>query len=150
MKKKVMAVLVLLLLIACAEEAPRPKPGPIIPEIEITKPQAQPLPQRPEYEPPPTYPFETGKLVEIAMIAKDFKFTPNAINVAMGDRVRLTITSVDMTHTFTLPIFGIDKSIQAGQTATIEFLADQKGQFTFYCNVPGHASKGMTGRINVT
>src|SRR3972149_1410680 len=71
MKKKVMAVLVLLLLIACAEEAPRPKPGPIIPEIEITKPQAQPLPQRPEYEPPPTYPFETGNLVEIAMIAKD-------------------------------------------------------------------------------
>jgi heme/copper-type cytochrome/quinol oxidase subunit 2 len=148
MKKKVIALLALLILISCAEQAPPQRPA--IPQIEIKPPQAPALPEAPEYEPPPTYPFETGNTVEVVMTAENFKFTPNTINAKMGDKVRIIITAKDMAHTFTLPIFGVDRHIPAGQTTIIEFLADQIGQFTFYCNVPGHASKGMTGRIIVT
>jgi len=148
--KKVIALIALLLLIACAEEMPKARPGPIIPEIEITKPASQPIPDKPEIEPPPTSPYETGNIVEVAMIAENFKFTPSTITVQKGDKVRLTITAKDIPHTFTLPIFGIDRDIPAGQTVVIEFLADKEGQFTYYCNMPGHTTKGMTGRIIVT
>ncbi len=148
--KKVILLIVLLLLIACAQEMPKPRPQPVIPQIEIKPPQAQPLPDRPEHEPPPSYPYETGNTVEVKMTAENFKLTPNVINAQMGDKVRVIITAKDMQHTFTLPIFGIDQVIPAGQTVVIEFLADKQGQFTFYCNMPGHATKGMTGRINVT
>ncbi len=147
--KKVMLLVILLILIACEERTPPARPVGI-PQIDIRPPEAPALPDRPEQEPPPTYPFETGNVVEVLMVADNFKFTPNVINAKMGDKVRVTINSIGATHTFTLPIFGIDATIPAGQTTTIEFLADKEGQFTFYCNAPGHASKGMTGRINVT
>ena len=148
--KKVILVILLLVLVACEQEAPRARPPPAIPEIEIRQPQAQLIPDKPEYEPPPSYPYETGNVVEVAMIAENMKFTPHVIEAKMGDKVRITITAKDVQHTFTLPIFGINKDIPAGQTVVIEFLADKQGEFTFYCNIQGHTLKGMTGRISIT
>lgn len=147
--KKVILVILLLVLVACEERAPPARPVRI-PQIEINPPQAQLIPDKPEYEPPPSYPYETGDVVEVAMTAENMKFTPNIIEAKMGDKVRITITAKDVQHTFTLPIFGINKDIPAGQTVVIEFLADKQGEFTFYCNIQGHTLKGMTGRINIT
>ena len=147
--KKVILVILLLLLVACEQRVPPARPIGI-PKIEINPPKAQPIPDKPEYEPPPSYPYETGNVVEVAMTAENMKFTPNLIEAKMGDKVRITITAKDIQHTFTLPIFNISQDIPAGQTVVIEFRADKQGEFTFYCNMPGHTIKGMTGRINIT
>jgi cytochrome c oxidase subunit 2 len=72
---------------------------------------------------------------EINVIAKRFSFTPNPIKVKLGERVRLNITSQDVTHGFALPEFGINEIIPAGQTITIEFTANKKGTFAFNCSV---------------
>jgi uncharacterized cupredoxin-like copper-binding protein len=45
--------------------------------------------------------------------------------------------------------FDLHVSAQAGETDTIEFVADELGTFTFYCSVAGHQYLGMEGKINV-
>src|SRR3990172_13090604 len=99
--KKVIVVILLLVIVASDQEAPRARPPPAIPEIEIRQPQAQLIPDKPEYEPPPSYPYETGNGEEEAMIAENMKFTPHVIEAKMGDKVRITITAKDVQHTFT-------------------------------------------------
>ena len=58
MKTALAILLLLLLLTACAQTPQTPKARGGIPEIEISKPKAAPLPEKPEYEPPPSEPEE--------------------------------------------------------------------------------------------
>ena len=89
-------------------------------------------------------------VVEFNMIAKQWEFDPGTITVSRGDKVILHIKSVDVTHGFALPDFGISQILEPGKEVTIEFIADKKGTFTFFCNVPcgsGHLS--MRGTLVV-
>jgi cytochrome c oxidase subunit 2 len=61
---------------------------------------------------------------------------PEYITVNKGDTVRLRITGHDVVHGFALGKLGIDAGpIIPGEMTTLEFVADQAGQFTYYCNV---------------
>jgi cytochrome c oxidase subunit 2 len=61
---------------------------------------------------------------------------PEYITVDRGDTVRLRITGHDVVHGFAIGKLGIDVGpIVPGEIATVEFVADQVGQFTYYCNV---------------
>jgi len=61
---------------------------------------------------------------------------PEYITVNKGDTVRLRITGHDVVHGFAIGGLGIDVgSITPGEVATVEFVADKVGQFTYYCNV---------------
>ena len=87
---------------------------------------------------------------EFTITAKRFEFNPNEITVNNGDRVRLKITSMDVTHGFSLPSFNINKDLNPGEEVIIEFTADKTGTFTFACSVvcgSGHGS--MNGRLIV-
>ncbi len=149
--KRSFALLVLTLLVACTgPQAPQIKPGPHIPQIEIVPPTISEFPEKPKYEPPPTAPNETGNVITVKMDAKMFAFLPNEIRAKKGDLVRLTITSIDVPHTFTLPAYGIDQKLPVGQDVVIEFIADKVGTFSFSCMMPGHADKGMKGTLIVT
>lgn len=94
----------------------------------------------------------TGEVKEFDVIAKQWEFVPNVIEVNKGDRVRLKVTSIDVTHGIGLPDFGIDSvRLPPNETKTVEFIADKTGTFntmicTVYCG-PGHA--GMKGSIVV-
>jgi len=84
------------------------------------------------------------------MIAKQFEFVPGTITVKKGDTVKLTITSTDVEHGITIPEFGVNQTIPAGQTATVEFVASKAGTFEFHCNVfcgEGHGE--MKGKLVV-
>ncbi len=72
---------------------------------------------------------------EISITAKQWEFVPGTITVQQGERVRLSIASVDVAHGFALPDFGISEYLTPGQTSTVEFTADKKGTFSFFCNV---------------
>lgn len=89
-------------------------------------------------------------LREITMVARQWSFEPGTITVNQGDTVKLTINSVDVDHGFALPDFGVNERLSPGQTTNLEFVADKKGSFRFFCNVvcgQGHTS--MSGLLIV-
>ncbi len=75
------------------------------------------------------------KIKEINIIASQWKFEPAEIIVNRGDKVRLNLTSVDVPHGLVIKEYGLSQFIKPGETATVEFTADQPGEFAFFCNV---------------
>lgn len=56
------------------------------------------------------------------------------IVVHQGDRVRLRIRSDDVVHGFAIGRLGVDAGpIEPGKVTTVEFVAGQPGEYTFYC-----------------
>ncbi|MBS3151755.1 cupredoxin domain-containing protein [Candidatus Woesearchaeota archaeon] len=90
--------------------------------------------------------LETG-VKEFNVVAKKWEFQPSTIEVKRGDKVKLNINSVDVTHGFSLADFGINENLAPGKTTVVEFTADKTGTFTFFCSVycgSGHSDmKGM-------
>ncbi len=87
---------------------------------------------------------------EFTITAKDWQFAPNNITVKKGDKVRLTITSTDVTHSFMLKDYNLNVMLEPGQTQTVEFVADKAGTFNFRCGVPcGEGHRDMTGTLTV-
>lgn len=92
----------------------------------------------------------SSQVMELKMTAKRFAFDPPVINVKLGDKVRLTIKSLDVTHGFSLPEFGVNKNLEPGKEVIVEFTADKKGEFTFFCSVVcGEGHKDMNGKLIV-
>jgi cytochrome c oxidase subunit 2 len=57
---------------------------------------------------------------------------------------------MDVKHGFALNQFGISEDLQPGETVTIEFIADESGTYTFFCNVfCGSGHSGMKGTLVV-
>ena len=87
---------------------------------------------------------------EIKIIAKKYEFEPAQIHVKKGDHVKLLITAVDHDHGFKLPAFHVDQKLTKGETATVEFTADQTGTFPFECSkFCGLGHKNMKGELVV-
>ncbi|HIE36603.1 TPA: cytochrome C, partial [Candidatus Geothermarchaeota archaeon] len=63
---------------------------------------------------------------------------PDIIRVKQGDIVRIYATNVettpDATHGFSICEYNINASLEPGETATIEFVADKPGVYAFYCS----------------
>lgn len=81
-----------------------------------------------------------------------FKFNPDNLSVAKGDTVNVTIVNKDsaQAHTFLLPDFNVKSTqVAPGKTETLKFTASKTGNFSFYCDVPGHKDGGMTGKLEV-
>jgi len=92
----------------------------------------------------------TPGFVEIDMIARQWDFVPSRITVKEGDKVKLNIRTVDVTHGFTLFEFGVSERLTPGTTTTVEFTADKKGDYTFFCSVPcGRGHSAMKGKLVV-
>jgi len=82
--------------------------------------------------------------------ARQWNFNPSTITVNEGDNVVLNIESIDVNHGFFLSTFGVNELLSPGETTNIEFIADEKGSFSFFCNVfcgSGHGS--MRGTLVV-
>ena len=78
-----------------------------------------------------------------------FFFAPNEIRVKQGDKVKIVFNNVGGTHNFILPDYKVEsKTIQTGTSDTVEFVADKKGTFEFYCSV-GNGYHRQMGQIGV-
>lgn len=89
-------------------------------------------------------------LTVINVTGQNFRFNPETITVNQGDRVRVVLTALDMPHDFDLDELGVDGPVVApGETAEVEFTADQTGEFEYYCSVGQHRANGMTGTLIV-
>jgi cytochrome c oxidase subunit II len=85
-----------------------------------------------------------------SMTAERFRFTPDEIHVKAGTLVHIDLKSINGTHGIKLGDFGINESIEEGETKTIEFYAQQKGEFKFQCShFCGLGHLGMTGKVVV-
>lgn len=90
------------------------------------------------------------RVVEIELGAINFKFSENSITVAKGDTVRLTLNNTQGMHDLKIDEFAVGtKVLQAGQSETIEFVADRAGAFEYYCSVGTHREQGMVGTLIV-
>ena len=86
----------------------------------------------------------------ITITAKKWSFTPDTIRVKQGERVRLLITSRDVTHGINIPQLGINKVLNPGETTTIDFTANTVGIFPFTCSVYcGQGHGAMKGKLIV-
>lgn len=105
------------------------------------------------------------KVIEVS--AKKYEFNPSSIHVKQGTKVQLRITATDHTHGFKIGAFSDGSNangspglaftspedcwkIEKGQSATIEFVAQTAGTYSFKCCVRcGLGHSGMKGQLIV-
>ena len=107
-----------------------------------------------------TQPVEAAdRALEVKM--KAVTFVPDFLRVNLGDTVIISVTNEDSVgHSLFIPELGVrigsaTAPIGPGNSSSAGFRADRIGEFWFYCEVPGHATKldggysGMAGRLVV-
>lgn len=93
----------------------------------------------------------TGTVKSFTLAASNFKYDIGQLRVRQGDTVRITLTnSGTMSHDWRLDEFkAATKVIATGKTDTVEFVADKKGTYEYYCSVGQHRQLGMVGQLIV-
>ncbi len=89
--------------------------------------------------PEASVPVVTGKIREIAIIAKKdtWSFVPEIIEAERGDKIIATIINEDdYDHGIAIDAFGVSQRMPANGTIKVEFVVTQEGDFPFYCSVP--------------
>ena len=77
----------------------------------------------------------------IAVKARRYEFDPSPIVVRSGEKVRLEVTSEDVTHGIEIQGHDINKKLPPVQTATVPFPPSDPGTYHTHCSKycgPGH------------
>jgi len=91
-----------------------------------------------------------GERREFKITAKQWEFNPSRIEVNKGEVIRLNITSMDVTHGFAIPAFGVDVRLDPGKSVIVEFVASKTGDFPFFCTIfCGEGHSDMIGTLVV-
>ena len=69
--------------------------------------------------------FEDGKIY----------YNNPTLTVYLGQLVIIQLKSLDITHGFAINAFNVYAFIPPGQIVTVSFVANQVGNFTYYCDV---------------
>ena len=105
---------------------------------------------------PAAVPTETTSEKKIFVLTgENFKFkldgkvAPDLV-VNEGDTVRIEFTSTSGFHDWTISEFdAATKRVNSGESTFVEFVADKKGTFEYFCSVGSHRSLGMKGNLIV-
>jgi len=81
---------------------------------------------------------------EFSVTAKDFRFSPNRLEVTQDDLIKLTVHSEDVAYSVTIDEYRLSKRVPAGGTMTLEFRADRPGTFAFYSNLTNDSRHNST------
>ena len=87
---------------------------------------------------------------DFTLVAREYRFSPDRLEVTQDDLVRVTIRSEDVAYSFAIDEYRIVRRVPAGASTTFEFRADRAGSFRFYSNLtndPGH--RQMQGQLIV-
>lgn len=124
----------------------------VTPEGKPVKTDVQPgSPEAPQQTAPVAVEQLPENTIKLGASAEGFK--PNTFEVKPGQLVNLSLTSTDgITHVF----FFDDPSLSAvaigvgpNETRAITFNAPKAGEYSFRCDVPGHAARGEVGKMIV-
>lgn len=82
--------------------------------------------------------------------AENFSFSIPEMKVKQGDTVKVVFTNKEGFHDWVVDEFkSRTQKIGEGKTETVEFVADKKGTFEYYCSVGSHRAMGMKGNLIV-
>jgi len=95
------------------------------------QPSLQPYPASPN----PVAQDQAPRRREFTITARNYSFTPNQIEVAHDDVVRIEVRGEDQPHGFAIDEYRISRRVLPGATTAIEFRADRVGTFAFYCGI---------------
>lgn len=89
--------------------------------------------------------------VTIELGGADFRFSEEEITVTEGDVVKVVFATTDaLMHDWNLDQFDAQTEIsQQGETVEVTFVADEVGEYEFYCSVGNHRAQGMVGTLVV-
>lgn len=91
-----------------------------------------------------------SQVKEFSITAKRFVFIPDTITVNKGDTVRISITSIDVSHGFAISEFGVNTVLPPNETKTVEFVASEVGTYKMFCSVVcGSGHSDMKGTLIV-
>jgi plastocyanin len=86
----------------------------------------------------------------IELDAFDFAYSQEEIRVEQGERIRIVIRNTQGTHDFNIDEFNVHSEIiPEGTAISVEFLADRRGEFAYYCSIGNHRAMGMEGMLIV-
>jgi cytochrome c oxidase subunit 2 len=71
----------------------------------------------------------------VKVSAHKYAFSPAHVEVRQNDLVRVTFSTDDIPHSFTIDKYRIAKRVEPGRPVVFEFRADQPGRFPIYCNL---------------
>ena len=84
------------------------------------------------------------------LVARNFRYSPDRLDVSQDDLVKLTIRSEDVAYSFAIDEYRIVRRVPAGGATTFEFRADRPGTFRFYSNLTSDgAHADMQGQLVV-
>lgn len=87
---------------------------------------------------------------ELAVSATEYSFTPAELSVAPGEPFNLTLLNEGLIgHDLVIPDLGVHISADPGRRATTGIVANETGTYDVVCTLPGHATAGMTARLQV-
>jgi len=92
----------------------------------------------------------TPGVTEVIVKSSNYKFESNTINAKQGDKVKITVFNEEGTHNLFIKGYDLKTDIDSSPNVqVIEFVADQPGNFEFWCKVSGHKALGMNGVLIV-
>lgn len=93
---------------------------------------------------------ETSNVKEFTLTGKNFEFSMDEIRVNKGDTVRINFTSESGFHDWVVDEFdAATAQLRDGESDSIEFVANEAGEFEYYCSVGRHRENGMVGKLIV-
>lgn len=93
---------------------------------------------------------EEGQVVEFDIRASNFEYDLGEMRVKMGDRVKINLISEQGGHDLVIDELGVKSEIlMDNDSEVIEFVANEKGTFEYYCSVGQHRQMGMVGNLIV-
>lgn len=116
------------------------------PEVETLEEESSANPA-----PTPTPPADSSAETKTFNVdGNNFSFSVSEIKVNKGDKVKIVFNNKVGFHDWVIDEFNArTPQIQAGQSATVEFVADKTGTFEYYCSVGQHRQMGMKGKLVV-
>jgi hypothetical protein len=92
---------------------------------------------------------DPGAPREVAVTVRQFQFSPKAIKLSKGERIRLTFTSDDLDYRLAIKDFDIDRSIKAKLSSVIELTPDREGRFLLSCSAANEGGPQTIGELVV-
>ena len=87
---------------------------------------------------------------EFNITGKNFAFSQKEVRVKKGDTVKINFEASEGFHDWAVDEFKAKtKQVAPGTKTSVEFIADKKGIFEFYCSVGNHRAQGMVGKLVV-
>lgn len=77
------------------------------------------------------------------------QFSMKELEVNKGDLVRIKVTVTSGEHDFKIDEFNVYSETPLNEEVVIEFVADQAGEFVYYCAKPNHRKNGHWGTLTV-